>query len=149
MLFEMKDELLQVFLVLGQFGLLMLLFVFGSPLAPNILTLQLTIAAFIIAGLAFFAKRFSVSVFPSPTKRMQLVTSGIYGYIRHPMYLAVILLGLAWVVPAINIISSVLWIMLVADLTAKIILEERLLIKQFPEYKTYQKKTARLLPFLW
>jgi protein-S-isoprenylcysteine O-methyltransferase Ste14 len=78
-----------------------------------------------------------------------LVRSGIYGYIRHPLYLSVFMLGTGvmlkdpgpqqLVLGAINTVA--LWI------TSRI--EEGEMIEKFgDEYRIYMKETKMFIPFI-
>jgi len=93
-------------------------------------------------------KRFSglVAIQPGHT----LVTTGIYGSIRNPSYLGLLLSSLGWVLtfrsgPGV-ILAALLWIPLVARMNA----EERLLREQFgAEYEAYCARTSRLIPGIY
>lgn len=78
-------------------------------------------------------------------------TAGIYKYVRHPMYLAVILFLIAqgMLLPnRIGIFSSVISISIL--IMSKIPIEEKLLIHEFGfEYIGYMKETAEIIPFLF
>src|SRR5581483_2123209 len=57
----------------------------------------LLIAVAISAGIsALIAMRGNLTPFPQPRDAGRLVTHGIYAWIRHPMYAAVIVCGFAW-----------------------------------------------------
>jgi protein-S-isoprenylcysteine O-methyltransferase Ste14 len=81
----------------------------------------------------------------------QLVTQGIYGHVRHPMYLALLLysLGQALVVP--NWIAGPSYVVAMAVLFAlRLGPEERLMLEEFGEdYKAYMGRTRRLVPGVW
>jgi protein-S-isoprenylcysteine O-methyltransferase Ste14 len=80
----------------------------------------------------------------------QLMTTGIYARIRHPMYSSMFLLGIAhllfvpnWVVaPAYLLSFGLLYFLRVGH-------EERMMLDRFgQEYQTYMQRTGRLLPRL-
>ncbi len=76
-----------------------------------------------------------------------LVTRGIYGYVRHPIYVGDILL-LAGLELALNS-----WLVLAVLLPATIFIkralaEEALLERVFPEYETYRSRTKGFIPFV-
>lgn len=82
-------------------------------------------------------------------KDQQLITNGIYGYIRHPVYagIALFLIGSQLVVQ-----SYLFFFYLLAFPAANIqaAWEEHLLKKHFGnKYSQYMKRTKRFFPFVW
>ena len=68
------------------------------------------------------------SVMPEPKSGGELVTRGIYRHIRHPMYLAVLLCGLAACLGYASVLKWDMLALLAGVLIAKIRREERLLL---------------------
>lgn len=80
----------------------------------------------------------------------ELVTSGVYSLVRHPMYsvfllnvLSKTLITANWVVGAVGFLAVVIMcIIRIPD-------EEKMMLDQFGEtYQVYMKKTKRLIPYL-
>lgn len=86
---------------------------------------------------------------PEIRKGSNLVTKGLYEYIRHPMYSAILLTCLAVLVDHLTFLRFVAYVLLLTVLVVKLRIEERLLEHKFPEYKEYKKKTKRLLPYIY
>jgi protein-S-isoprenylcysteine O-methyltransferase Ste14 len=79
----------------------------------------------------------------------KLVTTGLYKYIRHPMYASLLFLGWGMFLKDVTLISIILIaVITIADfLTCKV--EESEMIKRFGEdYKDYMKKTKLWIPFV-
>lgn len=76
----------------------------------------------------------------------RLVIDGPYALVRHPMYVAVLWLGLCAVVLYASAASSLLWLLLWWVLDRKAALEERYLYAHFTEYAAYADKVGRFLP---
>ncbi len=79
----------------------------------------------------------------------QLVTTGIYGWIRHPLYLGTFLVFLGFPLANQSLVGLALFLIQgIPTLLFRISREERLLQKAFPEaYRAYKKRTGALLPF--
>jgi protein-S-isoprenylcysteine O-methyltransferase Ste14 len=93
-------------------------------------------------------RRFSglVAIQPGHT----LVTSGVYGVIRHPSYLGLLINSLGWGMAFRSGVGVLLTALLVPPLVARIRAEERLLRTQFgSEYDAYRARTSRLVPGLY
>ena len=92
--------------------------------------------------------RFSGLVAIQPDHK--LVTTGIYGVIRHPSYLGLLVTTLGWGLAFRSGVGMLLTALVVPVLVARIHAEERLLAQQFgPEYDTYRARTWRLLPGIY
>jgi protein-S-isoprenylcysteine O-methyltransferase Ste14 len=79
-----------------------------------------------------------------------LVTSGVYGVIRHPSYLGLLVNALGWGLAFRAGVGVLLTAFMIPPLLARIRAEERLLRTQFgDEYGVYCARTSRLLPGLY
>jgi len=79
-----------------------------------------------------------------------LVTSGIYGVIRHPSYMGLLVNSLGWGLTFRAGVGVLLTALLIPPLLARIAAEERLLRTQFgDEYDDYRARTSRLIPGLY
>ena len=87
-------------------------------------------------------------VFPEPRAHARLVTTGPYAWVRHPMYLAVLLFAGGFVLGWRGLPQVAAFALLAAVLHAKASREERLLRRRFPEYAAYAARTARIVPGL-
>jgi protein-S-isoprenylcysteine O-methyltransferase Ste14 len=76
-----------------------------------------------------------------------LVTHGIYGVIRHPSYLGLLLNALGWGLAFRSVVGVLLAALLIPPLLARIRAEERLLWSEFgAAYHGYRARTWRLVP---
>jgi protein-S-isoprenylcysteine O-methyltransferase Ste14 len=93
-------------------------------------------------------RRFSglVAIQPGHT----LVTSGVYGVIRHPSYLGLLVNALGWGLAFRAGVGVLLTVLMLPPILARIHAEERLLRTQFgDEYGAYCTRTSRLIPGLY
>lgn len=80
----------------------------------------------------------------------QLVTGGLYGVIRHPSYLGLLVGALGWVLVFRSLVGVLLTVLLVPVLVARMNAEERLLASEFGEqYATYRARTWRMVPRIY
>ncbi len=83
-------------------------------------------------------------------KGQKVIDTGLYGIVRHPMYLATIFLFLS--IPLIlgSIISFVLFLVYPFIIVKRIKNEEVVLEKNLKGYKEYKEKVKyKLIPFIW
>lgn len=77
----------------------------------------------------------------------KLETHGIYGWVRNPSYLGLMVGSLGWALAFRSGVGVILTAALLVPLVARIHAEERLLRQHFgSEYKAYCARTWRLLP---
>lgn len=80
----------------------------------------------------------------------ELVTSGIYGYVRHPIYTGMLFMGLGtWLVSG-RFSAFFFFAILTAFMLFKVREEEELMTTYFPnEYPEYKKRVSCIIPHLW
>jgi len=79
-----------------------------------------------------------------------LVTGGVYGVIRHPSYLGLIVNSLGWALAFRSMVGVLLTALTIPPLIARIHAEERLLRTQFGnEYDAYRSRTSGLIPGIY
>jgi protein-S-isoprenylcysteine O-methyltransferase Ste14 len=76
-----------------------------------------------------------------------LVTTGIYGVIRHPSYLGLLVNALGWALAFRSGIGVLLVALIIIPLVARMNAEDALLRSQFGgEYDAYSARTSRMIP---
>jgi len=90
----------------------------------------------------------SLTANPVPLEAGKLIETGIYKYVRHPIYTGLLLAMLGSVVQSMAIVKLFVWLALFTLLTYKAKFEESLLIKKYPGYVEYMKRTGRFVPRL-
>ncbi len=86
---------------------------------------------------------------PCPKDDAQLVQSGLYRYVRHPIYFGVLLAALAWLLifPGAYILLYAIGLFILFDVKAR--REEVWLVERFPAYQDYQRRVKKLLPGIY
>jgi len=104
------------------------------------------------AGLGIWALQHNrlgnFNIQPRLKEQCRLITTGIYGYIRHPMYSSVILmmLGIWW--GSQTLLESILLGLLIVVLYLKAQKEESLWLCHDEAYEAYKQKTKLFIPFV-
>ena len=111
------------------------------------------VAVFLLAY-GLYAEVLRENAYLSRTIQVQegqtVVSTGLYGMVRHPMYFATVLLF--WAMPLVlgSLIAWVVFLPYPLLLVKRIQNEEQLLAAELPGYTAYQQKVKyRLLPFIW
>ena len=125
----------------------------GSSDYPSFWLRGVGIALFVMGGFVGIAGTMSLgrnrTPYPVPVSHARLVQEGIFGYIRHPLYSCLIVLGLAWAAIWLSWATLINSILLAILLYLKAGLEERKLLLQFADYREYQRRVSRFLPKLF
>jgi protein-S-isoprenylcysteine O-methyltransferase Ste14 len=136
-------------LVGAQLVCLAYLFVSGPWLA-SVGWVWLEIVGLYLGAWAIYTmKLHNLRIAPEVARGARLVTTGPYRSIRHPMYSAVLLITVALVLSRFTVARLTVWLMLLAVFLVKLQHEEVLLAKRFKEYTAYQRRTKRLVPFVY
>jgi len=78
-----------------------------------------------------------------------LVTTGIYYYIRHPLYLSLLLFGLGVMLKDPGLIQCILGSIILISVYGTARIEEKEMLSRFKgEYKAYMEKTRMFIPYI-
>lgn len=83
-------------------------------------------------------------------ENQKVIDTKLYGIVRHPMYMATVILFLS--IPLIlgSLISFFIFLAYPFLIAARILNEEKVLSKELDGYEEYKKKVKyRLIPFIW
>ena len=80
----------------------------------------------------------------------KVVDTGLYGIVRHPMYMATIVLFLSMPIILGSIISFVIMLVYIPIIAKRIRNEEKVLEEGLDGYKQYKERVKyRIIPFVW
>lgn len=135
-------------LVFIQFSSLVFLGVYAG-LWSSFITVTVGVVGVLIGLWAIITMKCKVNIFPDVLEKQKLYMSGPYRFIRHPMYLSVLLVAVAWVIERADIYTVLIFVMLCGDLLIKLHYEEQLLIQSFDGYDEYRNGSKKIIPFLY
>lgn len=80
----------------------------------------------------------------------KVVSTGLYGIVRHPMYFATILLFMSMPLVLGSLVSFVMFLAYPFIIAARIKNEEEVLSRELDGYEEYKQKVKyRMIPFIW
>ena len=133
--------------------LLILLVFFDGGIGPQIYRFVLLGRALELLGVlgvlvCAASLRRSLTVVPIPKEEGSLSTTGLYRYVRHPMYTSVLLLALGIASHSGSVIKYLLVILLYFLFYLKSVFEEKYLRLKYLDYAEYSARIPRFIPFM-
>ena len=121
------------------------------PFPPwlRILGALILFAGVALATLGLRALGPSLSAFPKPVDDGQLVTTCIYGIVRHPIYAGLIIGAVGWALLTGTLLGLALAILLFLFFDVKSRREERWLVQKYAGYLAYRRRVRKLIPWLY
>jgi|SRR5439155_13807524 len=113
------------------------------------LVVVLASAVLLLSAVAVLSSGSAFSVLPRPISGGQLVESGPYRIVRHPVYAGLILGGIGFALQRVSPATLVATMLLAVVLDLKRRREEVWLLDRFPGYAEYRERTRALVPFLY
>ena len=107
-----------------------------------------------LTAYALYAEVLRENTYLSRTVEVQenqkVIDTGLYGVVRHPMYMATVFLFLAMPLVLGSVISFAIMLLYIPIIIKRIRNEELVLAEGLPGYRKYMEKVKyRLIPFVW
>lgn len=128
--------------------------IFTRVIFPQSRVLDWTAAALSVIGVGFaiwarvhLGRNWSPR--PAVKENHELVTTGPYAYVRHPIYTGLILMAFGTALTG-SIWGLGVFIVAVLFYVSRIGREEKIMLELFPDaYPMYQARTKKLIPWVW
>ncbi|WP_310426115.1 isoprenylcysteine carboxylmethyltransferase family protein [Chamaesiphon sp. VAR_48_metabat_135_sub] len=144
-------------------GILLLIFALLPPNRPSSIDLDssagqyfswtlaaiFSILAIVFLGRSLFDLGQNLTPLPHPRDDGQLVKTGVYGLVRHPLYSGVIYLALAYASWQMSFVHLLGAIVLFVFFDAKSRKEEVWLTEKFSDYANYSTAVKKLIPGIY
>lgn len=111
------------------------------------LVLCLTIAA-ILGSASLLTLGRNLTPLPYPVEDNELVESGVFRIVRHPLYAAIMIAFGGWTLFTMSLLHLVMAIAGIVLLERKASKEEAWLTERHPEYRDYAARTGKFIPKL-
>jgi protein-S-isoprenylcysteine O-methyltransferase Ste14 len=148
----LNDTIQGVFLVvfLVVWGLDSFVFHFSTVLAEVVpVFIRLPLGLLSVAAGIYLALKSEAMVFGRDVGDRKLITTGVYAYVRHPMYLGGLLILLGFSFATLSLLSLLVWAGLFIFLDRMATYEEIDLYRIVGEqYLDYQKRVPKWLPHM-
>lgn len=139
-------------LVFLQFGLIIILAMYPDSATvdsrTNILGTVVIAVGLVLLFAGFRGLGKSLTANPVPNQDGVLVTTGVYGIVRHPIYLGLLIITFGLVVSSGVWAQIVVWLALAVLLVYKMRWEEVLLTAKYKGYAEYMAKVPAIIPGL-
>ena len=147
-MFALKENYPKI-LVFLQFTLVGLIMLLSKGFFSSIMSMLIFAVGAVLGIWALFHNKLgNFNIQPKMKEGAVLVTTGIYAFVRHPMYLSVLVMMFAFLLGSSSAIQSFLFLTLVVVLYLKAKREESIWKKESQEYEAYIEKTKLFLPFV-
>ena len=101
----------------------------------------------IVKGLIDLGK--NLTPLPYPIDNGELVQTGIYSLVRHPLYSGLILAALGWTIFQMSISHLIATAILLIFFDIKANREETWLTEKYPDYSEYRQRVKKIIPGIY
>ena len=144
-----KKEFYPQLLVFLQFTLMGFIYLLSKGVFSSLVSMSIFLLGAGVGIWALLHNRLgNFNIQPKMKEGAVLVTSGIYAFIRHPMYLSVIIVSFAMVLSSVTLLQTSLFLALVLVLFLKAKREESIWMEDGEEYAKYRASTKLFIPFV-
>lgn len=119
---------------------------FASATFVNVLGIILVVIGVLMGLLSVIQLNKNLSPFPTPINGGELIETGLYKYIRHPIYTSIVSTLVGYGLYSGSAYKILITITLLILFFYKSQYEEKKLSLVFKDYPEYMKKTGRFLP---
>lgn len=131
-------------MVAGLFWLLAMHSLFGRE--PIAIAVQVAAVLLMVwARVTFGIRSFHPSANPTAGG---LITSGPYAYIRHPIYSAILYFIWAAALDHLSGLTVAAAVLVTAGAAIRMGFEESYLLRTYPDYQSYMRRTRRVVPYV-
>ena len=111
------------------------------------LTVRIPVGVCIVVLSGYLARKGLATVFGEPREPPQVIRTGVFGWVRHPIYLSEILLYFGLLLLSLSLAAAAVWLVAIGFLHYVSRHEERLLLARFGQaYQEYMRDVPMWIP---
>jgi protein-S-isoprenylcysteine O-methyltransferase Ste14 len=110
--------------------------------------IALVVSGFVLVARGVADLGGAMTPLPRPRENAELVQTGAYALVRHPVYGGLILAAFGWALLRASFVAIALAAALAVFFRLKSAREERWLEERYPEYAGYRSRTRRFIPWI-
>lgn len=119
-----------------------------SQYIPDYVKIPVAVILFALSG--YLAFKGLTTVFGRVREKPAVIRDGVFGIVRHPIYLSEILLYLGFLIMSLSLACVFIWIIIIGFMHYISRYEEKLLLARFgDEYSQYMKDVPMWIPQPW
>jgi protein-S-isoprenylcysteine O-methyltransferase Ste14 len=107
------------------------------------------LAALALGGLGVLHIRRYLTPLPYPVDHSRLVTTGVYGLVRHPLYSSQLIAALGWTLFTLSLSHLVILVLGFLFFDYKATREEGWLTERHPDYPAYARRVRKFIPWIY
>jgi len=118
---------------------------FLMEVIPNFI--RIPIATIVLFAAWILARGGMKEVFGTEREKPEVINTGVFRAVRHPIYTGAILFYLGAILITLSLLSAAFWLIIIAAYILIARYEEQILTEEFgEEYTAYRKQTGMLFP---
>jgi protein-S-isoprenylcysteine O-methyltransferase Ste14 len=121
----------------------------GLASIVSLIGLALMLGGAMLLGRGLIDLGNNLTPLPAPRDDAQLVESGVYALVRHPLYGGLTLTALGWALVSASLLTLLLSLGVLVFFDLKSRREEIWLRQRYAGYAEYAQRTRRLLPWVY
>jgi protein-S-isoprenylcysteine O-methyltransferase Ste14 len=111
--------------------------------------IRLAAAGLVLISGWILARHGMKEIFGTPREKPELITTGVFRVVRHPIYTGAILFYLTAILSTLSLAAALFWLVIIGFYIYISRYEERILTEAFGnDYLEYKKRTGMLFPKL-